>query len=232
MFVKVNGIELYYEVVGNGRPLIMLHGNREDHSIFEKAAERLKEYHTIYLPDSRCHGLSGNPEKLTYNLISDDVIAFIEALKIEKPLLLGYSDGAIAALYVAAKRSDLLSGVIAAGANSHPKGLKRYVYRGLKLKVLFARDKYDYLMLNGPNLKKSDFKIFTIQKLVREFFYAYDTLSNFFKSVLLKNKDTNECYVIDNWIDPEGGLFKKEDWETMIQSVYQSDKINVSLEKM
>ena len=51
-------------------------------------------------------------------------------------------------------------------------------------------------------------------------------------AVLLKNKDTNECYVIDNWIDPEGGLFKKEDWETMIQSVYQSDKINVSLEKM
>lgn len=166
MFVKVNGIELYYEVVGNGRPLIMLHGNREDHSIFEKAAERLKEDHTIYLPDSRCHGLSGNPEKLTYNLISDDVIAFIEDLKIEKPLLLGYSDGAIAALYVAAKRSDLLSGVIAAGANSHPKGLKRYVYRGLKLKILFARDKYDYLMLNGPHFKKSDFERISVPTLI------------------------------------------------------------------
>ena len=140
MFVKVNGIELYYEVVGNGRPLIMLHGNREDHSIFEKAAERLKEDHTIYLPDSRCHGLSGNPEKLTYNLISDDVIAFIEDLKIEKPLLLGYSDGAI--------------------------GLKRYVYRGLKLKVLFARDKYDYLMLNGPHFKKSDFERISVPTLI------------------------------------------------------------------
>ncbi len=156
MRVKVNGIELYYETEGEGRALVMMHGNREDHTIFDKASEVLKTGFKLYLVDSRCHGESEDTEDLTYNLLSDDIIAFVEELGIEKPILFGFSDGGIAALYAAAKRPDLFSAVIAAGANSHPKGLKRYVYRGIRLKILYSRDKYDYLMINGPHLKASD----------------------------------------------------------------------------
>ena len=38
MYIRVNGVELYYEVIGEGYPLVMLHGNREDCSIFDASS--------------------------------------------------------------------------------------------------------------------------------------------------------------------------------------------------
>ena len=53
MYIGVNGIQLYYEKTGHGRPLIMVHGNSEDHTIFKEAVEVLKEHFTCSDPLSR-----------------------------------------------------------------------------------------------------------------------------------------------------------------------------------
>ena len=58
MFIGVNGIQLFYTKTGNGRPLIMVHGNSEDHTIFDEAIGVLKEHFTCYAIDSRGHGKS------------------------------------------------------------------------------------------------------------------------------------------------------------------------------
>ena len=42
MFIHVNGVRLFYEKQGTGKPLILLHGNEEDHRIFDEAIELLK----------------------------------------------------------------------------------------------------------------------------------------------------------------------------------------------
>ena len=46
MNITVNDMNLYYEVTGSGDPLIMVHGNGEDHKIFDKAAEVLSKHFT------------------------------------------------------------------------------------------------------------------------------------------------------------------------------------------
>ena len=46
MFIGVNGIQLFYTKTGQGRPLIMVHGNSEDHTIFDEAIGVLKEHFT------------------------------------------------------------------------------------------------------------------------------------------------------------------------------------------
>lgn len=56
MYITVNNMNLYYEVVGSGTPLVMIHGNGESHDIFDKAVEVLSKHYTCYLPDSRGHG--------------------------------------------------------------------------------------------------------------------------------------------------------------------------------
>ena len=56
MIAHINGIDLYYETHGSGRPLLMVHGNGEDHTIFDTAVDELKEHFTCYVVDSRGHG--------------------------------------------------------------------------------------------------------------------------------------------------------------------------------
>ena len=53
MFIHVNGVRLFYEKQGTGKPLILLHGNEEDHRIFDEATELLKRHYTVYTVDSR-----------------------------------------------------------------------------------------------------------------------------------------------------------------------------------
>ena len=56
--IHVNHVDIFYEMVGQGRPLVLIHGNGEDHTIFDRTVHLLEEKHTCYLPDSRGHGKS------------------------------------------------------------------------------------------------------------------------------------------------------------------------------
>ena len=58
MIAEVNGIKLFYEKSGKGRPLVMVHGNGEDHTIFDEAVRELRDEYCCYCLDSRCHGRS------------------------------------------------------------------------------------------------------------------------------------------------------------------------------
>ena len=56
MFIELNGVRLFYEKRGEGRPLVLVHGNGEDHNIFDQALLLLEKRFCCYAVDSRCHG--------------------------------------------------------------------------------------------------------------------------------------------------------------------------------
>lgn len=85
MQIKVNNINLFYTCQGVGEPLIMLHGNGEDHTIFDEAVELLSEHFTVYAIDTRDHGQSDKVNELHYGDMAEDVRCFIEELHLEKP---------------------------------------------------------------------------------------------------------------------------------------------------
>ncbi len=119
----INGVSIHYEVMGQGRPMLMLHGNGESGEIFTEAAERLKERFTLYLVDSRGHGQSSPVSAYHYADMAQDMHDLIVALRLDKPILYGFSDGGIVGLIMVIRWPDLLSVLIVSGANIAPIGL-------------------------------------------------------------------------------------------------------------
>lgn len=118
MKINVNGINLYYETCGEGKPLVLLHGNTETHKIFNRAIPLLRERFTVYAIDSRGHGESDKVQTYHYDDMKEDVRCFIEKLHLEKPVLCGASDGAIIGLLLASEYPALLSALIVCGARN------------------------------------------------------------------------------------------------------------------
>lgn len=165
MIAKVNGIELFYEKTGTGRPLVMVHGNGEDHKIFDKAVEVLQEHFTCYLVDSRGHGESSSTEEFHYQDMAEDMIAFLELLQLESVIFYGFSDGGIIGL-LAAMKTDRISHLIVSGANASVDGAKRWVYQFMKIGYFFKKDPKVKLMLTEPNMTDAQLRTIKAKTLV------------------------------------------------------------------
>jgi len=152
MIAKVSGIELFYTVGGQGRPIILLHGNGEDHSIFNRLASELYSTCTVYQIDSRDHGQSSKVTSLDYHIMADDIAAFISQKQIVKPVILGFSDGGIIGLLLAMQYPELLDKLIVCGANLNPDGIKTFNIILMKLNFFFSRNSKLRLMLTQPNI--------------------------------------------------------------------------------
>lgn len=151
-FTKVNGIDIFYEKMGQGEPLILLHGNGESHEIFEEAAEKLAQHYTVYLPDTRGHGRSGKVEEYHYDAMARDVYCFIKVMGLEKPILYGFSDGGIVGLLVASQYPGLLKKLVVSGVNARPEDVRRPVLWLMKWKYAFTRSPLLKLMLTEPDI--------------------------------------------------------------------------------
>lgn len=161
MKIKVNGVELYYEKYGTGKPIILIHGNQESHEIFDKLINKLKNNYEVFAIDSRCHGQSENSKEISYNLMSDDIIQFIKKLNINTPILYGFSDGGIVGLLVAIKEPNLLSNLIISGANINTNVFTAFDLILTKLFYFFTKSKYIKMMLDEPNIPIED-----LQKII------------------------------------------------------------------
>lgn len=126
-FASVNGIKLYYEIYGQGHPLVVLHGNGgsiENASSFYP--ELMKTYQVIAV-DSRAQGYSGDTqEALTYDLMADDVSKLLDQLNIDSAYVWGQSDGAILGLILAMDHPKKVGKVLAFGSNIQPDTLALY----------------------------------------------------------------------------------------------------------
>ncbi len=165
MLIGVNGIQLFYTKTGQGRPLIMVHGNSEDHTIFNEAVEVLKDHFTCYAVDSRGHGQSSPVRELHYKDMAQDMIAFMTELDLTDVAFYGFSDGGIVAL-LAAMESTRITNLIVSGANLSPGGTKlgfRLYMAGVSL---FKKDPLIELMRNEPDISREQLSAIRAKTLV------------------------------------------------------------------
>ena len=122
--VEVNGVELHYAVVGEGRPVVLVHGNAEDHNLFTVEIEQLAEAgYRVYAPDSRGHGANEPLEEYHFDDMAEDMYQFIRAMGLEKPALYGHSDGGIIGLLLEINHPGTLGILAVSGTNLVPEGV-------------------------------------------------------------------------------------------------------------
>ncbi len=98
-YLRVNGMDMYYEEYGEGRPLILLHGGTSTSQTWQPFLPIFMPHFRVITPDSRAHGRTNNPAgELSYRQMADDVAALIHALNLVQPIIVGYSDGGQIAL--------------------------------------------------------------------------------------------------------------------------------------
>ena len=165
MIAKVNGVELYYEKTGQGRPLLLVHGNGEDHSIFNEAVAVLREDFCVYAVDSRGHGRSSRVRTLHYEDMAADMTALIEALDLRDVIFYGFSDGGIVGL-LTASRCDRITTLIVSGANLNPKGVKRWLRTAIWGMNILRPDDRLALMLREPSISDDRLRAIRARTLV------------------------------------------------------------------
>ncbi|WP_433500802.1 alpha/beta fold hydrolase [Sphaerimonospora sp. CA-214678] len=117
-YADVNGINLYYETYGAGRPMILLHGGLGSGEMFGPILPTLADHHQVILPDLQGHGRTGDIDRpLDTRLMADDVAALIDHLGLHKPDVVGYSLGGGVAFQVAVGYPEKVGRLVMASAN-------------------------------------------------------------------------------------------------------------------
>jgi pimeloyl-ACP methyl ester carboxylesterase len=166
MLQNVNGITLYYEKTGEGQPIILLHGNGEDHQIFDVLTDQLKENFSVYAIDSRGHGKSTRVRELDYRSMAEDIAEFIKILGLVKPILYGFSDGGIIGLIIAYTYPELLSKLIISGANLTPEGVKKRYLNLFRFLYYITRNPNFRLMVTQPHISVEELHKIVVPTLV------------------------------------------------------------------
>lgn len=123
-YAKVNDVELYYEVHGDGPPLIMLHGGVTPSEMFGAPLAEMARAHKVVALHFQGHGLSRDSSRpWSFEAFADDVAALMGHLGIEKSSVMGYSSGALVALQVAIRHPHLVDRLIVISTAFRSDGL-------------------------------------------------------------------------------------------------------------
>jgi pimeloyl-ACP methyl ester carboxylesterase len=117
-YAEVNGINLYYETHGKGRPLILLHGGLMSGETFGPVLPLLAERHQVVVVDLQGHGRTADIDRpIDIRLMADDIAALITHLGLDRPDVVGYSLGGGVAFQTAVKYPNQVRRLVAVSAN-------------------------------------------------------------------------------------------------------------------
>jgi pimeloyl-ACP methyl ester carboxylesterase len=117
-YADVNGINLYYETNGAGRPLILLHGGLGSGEMFGPILPALTADHQVIAVDLQGHGRTADIDRpIDTRLMADDIAALIEHLGLEKPDVMGYSLGGGVAFQTAVRHPEVVRRLVLVSVN-------------------------------------------------------------------------------------------------------------------
>ena len=144
----VNGIQMYYEVYGEGPPLLLLHNFTSSSQMWRPFIVEFAKHYRLIIPDMRGHGRSTNPTKqFAHSQSALDIFALLDHLKIDEFQAVGASSGGMTLIHMATQQPARVEAMILIGAPSYWPEQCRALYRQSK-----DEDYWDWEVLRQRHL--------------------------------------------------------------------------------
>src|SRR5262245_40258521 len=133
-YAAVNGLRMYYEIHGSGRPLVLLHGGGSTiESTFDRILPELAKGHQVIAVELQAHGHTRDIDRpLSFEQDADDVAALLKQLNIEKADIMGFSNGGTTALQIAIRHPGLANKLVLVSATYKRDGMQSGFFDGFK----------------------------------------------------------------------------------------------------
>lgn len=152
-YAPVNGLKMYYEIHGKGKPLVLIHGGGSSiYVTFGRILPELAKYYQVIGVDLQAHGLTndrGTPSSFTQD--ADDVFALLQYLKVPKAHIFGFSNGGQTAMQLAIRHPESVDKLIIASSFYKKSGCVPGFFEGLAkadISVMPQPLKDEYMKLN------------------------------------------------------------------------------------
>ena len=154
-YAPANGLQMYYQVHGEGDPLVLIHGAYASASMWGPILEQLSQHHRVIVLDMQAHGHTADIDRpLRYETMADDVAALMDYLGIESADIFGYSMGAGVGLQFALRHPEKVRRQILASGSFRHDGMYPEVLAGISqiTPEVFAGSPMEALyMAEAPN---------------------------------------------------------------------------------
>jgi len=133
-YAPVNGLNMYYEIHGEGKPLVLIHGGGSTiQTTFGKILPMLAEKYKVIAVELQAHGHTKDrdiPE--TFEQDADDVVALLNYLKIPKADIMGFSNGGNTTMQIAIRHPEIVNKLVITSAFYKREGMFKGFFEGMK----------------------------------------------------------------------------------------------------
>jgi len=172
--VSINDFEMYYEIYGEGTPLVLLHGFMSSGVVWESYIEDLSEHYRLIIPDLRGHGASTNPlNQFTHKQSALDIFALLDELQINQFKAMGISTGGMTLIHMATQQPDRVEAMVLIGASIYFPEQGRAAMRQF-LPDSISEDRWNVLR---ERHKHGDNQIYTLLTQFHNFKDSYDDMN-------------------------------------------------------
>jgi pimeloyl-ACP methyl ester carboxylesterase len=142
--IDIDGLAVFYETAGQGEPIVLLHGGLADNSTWAAQFTGFAPHRRVVAPERQAQGHTPDrPGPLTYQGMADQTVSFLAALGLGPVDLLGWSDGGMVGLLVAAEHPELVRTLSVTGSGFSTAG---YVPGAMEALVSLRPEDEDMLM--------------------------------------------------------------------------------------
>jgi pimeloyl-ACP methyl ester carboxylesterase len=162
-YYAVRGIRMYAETYGEGKPLLLIHGNGGNISAFAQNIPYFSKKYKVIAVDSRAQGKSAdNGDSLSFEMMADDFAGLLDIMHVDSAYVIGWSDGGINALLLAMRHPGKVIKLVATGANITPDSSAFIPSSWTGDQKKYEADKNK---MRTTDKEKNDWKIFMLDKL-------------------------------------------------------------------